>query len=269
VDILPNLPKGAIDMRKQQQLIFEHIAEERERQDSKHPLPHGFKYVDRLAILVEEVGEVGKAIFEDNRLELRDELIQVAAVAVRWIEQIDNEAVAEMRKETDSMTQPSEQYGFDCMKCGKQISPLTQEIYKKVYEGRDKCLSCRPPQPNEQLIETIEKALAHRHTSSLWNETYNADSEVWLRALLEENKRLNEVIKARVAERYDEHLRDADETVEKLTDENKRLCEELGRCTLLIQQKREELELKESEYQSVVSRHGDMAREYRKLKLNL
>jgi hypothetical protein len=42
-------------------------------------------------------------------------------------------------------------------------------------------------QPNEQLIETIEKALAHRHTSSLWNETYNADSEVWLRALLEEN----------------------------------------------------------------------------------
>lgn len=67
---------------------------ERSRQDQKwgqqdHPDP--FWYV----ILGEEVGEVGRAIFErargsiDGYRELRDELIQVAAVAVAWVEALD------------------------------------------------------------------------------------------------------------------------------------------------------------------------------------
>ncbi|MGD8172171.1 MazG-like family protein [Vibrio sp. TRT 21S02] len=39
------------------------------------------------AILVEEVGEVSKAILEKEGL--REELVQVAAVALQWIENID------------------------------------------------------------------------------------------------------------------------------------------------------------------------------------
>jgi NTP pyrophosphatase (non-canonical NTP hydrolase) len=39
--------------------------------------------------LTEEVGEVAKGIQEKDITNLRYELIQVAAVAVRWIEAID------------------------------------------------------------------------------------------------------------------------------------------------------------------------------------
>jgi NTP pyrophosphatase (non-canonical NTP hydrolase) len=43
----------------------------------------------KLAVLVEEVGEVGKALCDGaSQRELRDELIQVAAVAVAWAEAI-------------------------------------------------------------------------------------------------------------------------------------------------------------------------------------
>lgn len=39
-----------------------------------------------LSVLVEEVGEVGKALQGDPTSFLKDELIQVASVAVRWLE---------------------------------------------------------------------------------------------------------------------------------------------------------------------------------------
>lgn len=42
-----------------------------------------------LAILVEEVGEVAKAIVEDRSFDVRNELVQVAAVAVAAIESLD------------------------------------------------------------------------------------------------------------------------------------------------------------------------------------
>ena len=43
-----------------------------------------------LGILVEEVGEVAKALNEDDPVEhLREELVQVAAVATAWVEKID------------------------------------------------------------------------------------------------------------------------------------------------------------------------------------
>lgn len=42
-----------------------------------------------LAILVEEVGEVARAMCEGKGL--RDELIQVAAVAVAWVERMDKQ----------------------------------------------------------------------------------------------------------------------------------------------------------------------------------
>ena len=41
-------------------------------------------------VLGEEVGEVANAILEDDVLNLRNELIQVAAVCVAWIETLDN-----------------------------------------------------------------------------------------------------------------------------------------------------------------------------------
>jgi len=42
-------------------------------------------------ILGEEFGEVGKAVLENDE-NLREELIQVAAVAIQWIEMLDRQA---------------------------------------------------------------------------------------------------------------------------------------------------------------------------------
>lgn len=64
------------------------VLAERQRQQAKW----GTQYHDPagwLPILVEEVGEVGKAIFEKSTEEYRKELIQVAAVAVAAVEEFD------------------------------------------------------------------------------------------------------------------------------------------------------------------------------------
>jgi hypothetical protein len=45
----------------------------------------------RLTVLVEEVGEVARAVLESDGRGLREELVQVAAVAVAWIEGLDAE----------------------------------------------------------------------------------------------------------------------------------------------------------------------------------
>lgn len=56
--------------------------------DSMEVLPHDSPR--RLPILVEEVGEVAKALNEDAPMkELRMELIQVAAMAAAWIAALD------------------------------------------------------------------------------------------------------------------------------------------------------------------------------------
>ena len=67
--------------------VLEEVMEERKRQDE---LWGEQNHEDRiwLAILVEEVGEVANDINERSK-ELREELIQVAAVAVSWVESID------------------------------------------------------------------------------------------------------------------------------------------------------------------------------------
>lgn len=78
--------------------IFEAIELERERQDKLHPMPRQKKCDDKdvcvvanmlmlnefLAVLVEEIGEVGSALQGDG--DLKDELVQVASVCVRWLE---------------------------------------------------------------------------------------------------------------------------------------------------------------------------------------
>lgn len=77
------------------------IEEERARAHRKHAASgQSMEQVDvdhplRFPILVEEVGEVAKALNEGaTREELRDELIQVAAMAAAWAEAITREAAS-------------------------------------------------------------------------------------------------------------------------------------------------------------------------------
>lgn len=74
--------------------VFEAIELERYRQNKKwrrgqnewksHPQR---KYL----VLAEEVGEVAEALLNIDKENLRDELIQVAAVAVAWLESFDSD----------------------------------------------------------------------------------------------------------------------------------------------------------------------------------
>jgi len=74
--------------------ILEEINKERERQDKKWG-EQNHDMADWYTILGEEVGEVGKAICEHKlqkiyaAARIREELIQVAAVAVNMIESYD------------------------------------------------------------------------------------------------------------------------------------------------------------------------------------
>ncbi|WP_353159321.1 MazG-like family protein [Myroides odoratus] len=73
--------------------IFNEIKQERERQDKKWGVQNHHPFV-WLGILGEEVGEVNKAVLDHNfdgkTLEnYREELIQVAAVAVSMIQCLD------------------------------------------------------------------------------------------------------------------------------------------------------------------------------------
>lgn len=81
--------------------IYTAIDEERTRAHRKHAASgQSMEQVDvdhplRFPILVEEVGEVAKALNEGaSREELRAELIQVAAMAAAWAEAITREADA-------------------------------------------------------------------------------------------------------------------------------------------------------------------------------
>lgn len=73
--------------------ILAEVYTERECQDR---LWGGTPGVDRFnqdtypAVLGEEVGEAHKAWLEKDIPSLREELVQVAAVSVAWIEEIDN-----------------------------------------------------------------------------------------------------------------------------------------------------------------------------------
>jgi NTP pyrophosphatase (non-canonical NTP hydrolase) len=62
--------------------IFSQILKERERQNILHPMNNERDY---LAILVEEVGEIGAALQGEG--DLQEEIIQLAAVCVRWLEE--------------------------------------------------------------------------------------------------------------------------------------------------------------------------------------
>jgi len=77
--------------------IFDAVERERGRQDAKWG---GVPGVDRrddhtyAAVLGEEFGEVCKAWLERDTAGLRTELVRVAAVAIAWIEELDNTGLA-------------------------------------------------------------------------------------------------------------------------------------------------------------------------------
>jgi hypothetical protein len=80
--------------------IFRLIEIERDRQEKLHPKPtvkesesaevkaiaHYLWLTDMLAVMIEEVGEVGKALQGEG--DLKEELVQVAAVCCRWLENL-------------------------------------------------------------------------------------------------------------------------------------------------------------------------------------
>lgn len=80
------------------QHILREVFTERDRQDEKWGGVPGIERRDDhtyAAVLTEEVGECCKAWLERDVAALRVELVQTAAVAVAWIEEIDNGGAAE------------------------------------------------------------------------------------------------------------------------------------------------------------------------------
>ena len=73
--------------------IYGEIERERIRQDGIYgePTPEQHRHGDYTwnAVLNEETGEVSRALLQEDRPGLRDELVQCAAVAVAWIECLD------------------------------------------------------------------------------------------------------------------------------------------------------------------------------------
>lgn len=72
--------------------FFKDMMHERKRQIEKW----GFRVLDMpyyLTILVEEVGEVARAILDKDPKDIRDELIQVATVAKTMAENLDVEDI--------------------------------------------------------------------------------------------------------------------------------------------------------------------------------
>jgi NTP pyrophosphatase (non-canonical NTP hydrolase) len=63
--------------------IMAAIFTERYRQNILHP---GNTLEDMLPVLIEEIGEVGRALQNEDRVNLEEELVHVAAVCVRWLE---------------------------------------------------------------------------------------------------------------------------------------------------------------------------------------
>jgi len=64
-------------------IIIDAILQERERQDGLHDWN---KKTNRLAVLVEEVGEIAQALQGEG--DLAEELMQLASVCVRWLEEL-------------------------------------------------------------------------------------------------------------------------------------------------------------------------------------
>jgi NTP pyrophosphatase (non-canonical NTP hydrolase) len=71
--------------------IFNLINKERDKQDKKWgALPRCLSDVIWLTILIEEVGECAQAVLKQDWGNLKVEIIQVATVAIAWLEDSEN-----------------------------------------------------------------------------------------------------------------------------------------------------------------------------------
>lgn len=71
--------------------IFELINQERDKQDAKWgALPRCLPDLLWIDILLEELGECAKAILKQDWNNLKVEIVQVAAVAIAWLEDKEN-----------------------------------------------------------------------------------------------------------------------------------------------------------------------------------
>lgn len=106
-------------MSQSTSLILAEVANERRRQDRKFQPPPRPDHspTDWFAILGEEVGEAGEEVVEIRwaaspelamfrHIKLRAELIQVAAVAVAWVEHIDALALTEPEADRPGVPSP-------------------------------------------------------------------------------------------------------------------------------------------------------------------
>jgi NTP pyrophosphatase (non-canonical NTP hydrolase) len=73
--------------------IDDERAHQREKWGCSHPWGYGdcssgmVETTTKVMVLAEECGEVARAVLDRNYVNLKDELVQVAAVAVAWLEQ--------------------------------------------------------------------------------------------------------------------------------------------------------------------------------------
>lgn len=88
---------AAAEAQAIQESVMDRILDERKRQDAKWGVQDHDEFM-WLAILTEEVGEVAQsslfAMEETRESNLKQELTQVAAVAVAWLEAIERRAAA-------------------------------------------------------------------------------------------------------------------------------------------------------------------------------
>lgn len=71
------------------EVLIEHLRAERKRQDAKWGAERDLSDGEWLKIIVEELGEVAKASLEREGHEARiEELVQVAAVALAWADNV-------------------------------------------------------------------------------------------------------------------------------------------------------------------------------------
>jgi hypothetical protein len=66
------------------------VAAERAHQDREHgpPRERGYTWADWMVVLIEEVGEVAKAMQDGGVNDVRDEIVDVAAVALAMLEAV-------------------------------------------------------------------------------------------------------------------------------------------------------------------------------------
>ncbi|MGL5918484.1 MAG: MazG nucleotide pyrophosphohydrolase domain-containing protein [Cetobacterium sp.] len=78
------------------EILKERLRQEKLKLEGKFPYTcrdRALSHSACLTILVEEVGEVARAIQEGDRISLREELIQVAAVCAAWVEGLDKKVM--------------------------------------------------------------------------------------------------------------------------------------------------------------------------------